>query len=397
MQVGRDWYLISVSYDAWGHRNLGFQVWSFAQIKRDFSSSGKLSDIDLIPRYLGFGSYPSHVAYQQQVTGYFNTYYPLLWQPASGEWPTISGMIRHIFGGQYELGLDYFQLLYLAPLQMLPILVLVSRQRQTGKTTFLNFVKEIFEGNAAFVTNETLRSKFNGERASRLLIMCDETFLNKKEDSEKLKALSTARKTYIELKGKDRYEIDNYSKIILSSNNVNDPVYIDPEEVRYWVRDVPRLSHDDPNILEAMKREIPAFLDFLLHRKLSVPEARSRMWFEPDQLRTQALNRIVRKCRPSVELDLAEFLLDVMDHYMVDRLDMTNSDLQSLLKNQGRDTRDAHRIICKVWDVPRANNKMAYDLFIDWNGRTTDRRFGRYYTFTRTFLNTLVPHYDTSA
>jgi len=397
IQVGCTLYNVHYEPDASGHLYPVLQPWSISQLSRDFGNAGRIDDIGLIPRYLGLGCYPSHTEYQQVVAGYYNTYRPLQWFPTNGKWPNIEAMLKHIFGPQYELGLDYLQLLYLRPTQMLPILVLVSRDRQTGKTTFLNFLKEIYGPNAAFVTNESLRSKFNGERASCLLHLCDEAFLNKKEDSERLKAFSTARKTYIELKGRDRYEIDNFAKIILCSNNLNDPVYIDPEEVRYWVIEVPRLTTDNPNILDAMKKEIPAFLGTLLNRQLSVPEALSRMWFAPAQLNTPALTRIIRKCRPSVELDLAEFLLDAMDHFGVDKLDMTNSDLQDLLRIHGRDIRDAHRIICKVWDVPRANNKVAYDHFNDWPNRTSTRKYGRFYSFTRSFLMGLVPDYAASA
>jgi len=44
--------------------------------------------------------------------------------------------VKHIFGDQIELGLDYLQLLYQKPVQILPIVCLVSKERSTGKTTF---------------------------------------------------------------------------------------------------------------------------------------------------------------------------------------------------------------------------------------------------------------------
>lgn len=393
IRIGYTYYMKYYKVDSTNRMTPALQPWSTQQLFRDFRSAGRERDIDLIPIFVGMGSFPAHVNYQECVAGMYNTYSRLIYQPAPGKWPTIEKMLRHIFGGQYELGLDYFQLLYLAPTQPLPILLLISKERQTGKTTLLNLLKEIFGDNATIVNNEALRSNFNAERSGKLLVMCDEAVQNKKEDSERLKALSTAKKTYLEFKGKDRFEIDNYAKIVMCSNNVIDPVYIDVEEVRYWVREVPHIAEDNPNILEAMKREIPAFLDYLLRRRLSVPTAQSRMWFRPEDLATPALARIKRMCRPTVELDLAEFLLDVMDHFFVDQLQFTNSDLQTLLKVHGRDIRDAHRIICKVWDVPRAANKMAYDLYGDWINKTCERAYGRYYTFTRAFLESIVPDY----
>ena len=396
IRVGFTFYLKYYKVDSSCHMTPALQPWSSSQLRRDFREAGRSRDIDLIPVYVGMGCYPSHTQFQENVCGMYNTYCRLNYQPEAGEWPTIKKMLRHIFGGQYEFGLDYVEMLYLYPTQMLPILLLVSKERQTGKTTFLNFLREVFGENATLVNNEALRSNFNAERAGKLLVMCDEAVQNKKEDSERLKALSTARKTYLEFKGKDRIEIDNYVKIVMCSNNVIDPVYIDPEEVRYWVREVPHIAEDDPGILEAMKREIPAFLFYLLHRPLSVPTAQSRMWFRPADLATPALARIKRMCRPTVELDLAEFLLDVMDHFGIDQVQYTNSDLQALLKAHGRELRDAHRIVAKVWDVPRANNKMAYDLYADWVTPTSRRAYGRYYTFTRSFLGRLVPDFSSS-
>ena len=395
VQIGCKVYLRHFSPDASGHLNETLLLWSAAQMKRDMRDAGKLRDVELVPRFVGMGCYPSHLDYRYEVAGNYNLYKPLAYQPSCGIWPNIEKMLRHLFDSQYELALDYIELLYLHPTQMLPILLFTSKERQTGKTTFLNFMKEVFGGNATIVNNDALRSPFNAERAGKLVIMCDEAMQNKKEDSERLKALSTAKTIHVEYKGRDRFEMDNFAKIVLCSNNTIDPVYIDPEEVRYWVREVPPLTEDNPNIMDAIKSEIPAFLYFLMSRPLSVPTAQSRMWFRPEDIHTPALAKIKRMCRPSVELDLAEFLLDTMDRFGVDILRYTNSNLQDLLRANGRDIRDAHRIISKVWGVPRANNKLAYDYYADWVDKQSKREYGRYYTFTRSFLAGLVQ--DTSS
>lgn len=91
--------------------------------------------------------------------------------PTEGEFPHFESLVRHIFGEQYDLGIDYLQLLYLNPVQKLPILLLVSEERNTGKTTFLNFLKAIFQENATFNTNEDFRSQFNADWAGKLLIV----------------------------------------------------------------------------------------------------------------------------------------------------------------------------------------------------------------------------------
>ena len=89
----------------------------------------------------------------------------------------------------------------------LPIILLVSEERNTGKSTFLNFLKAMFENNVTFNTNEDFRSQFNSDWAGKLLIVGDEVLLNGREDSERLKNLSTTFTYKVEAKGKDRTEL----------------------------------------------------------------------------------------------------------------------------------------------------------------------------------------------
>ena len=79
-----------------------------------------------------------------------------------------------------DRGMDYMQLLYLQPTQKLPIVLLVSEERNTGKSTFLNFLKAVFENNVTFNTNEDFRSQFNSDWAGKLLIVVDEVLLNRR-------------------------------------------------------------------------------------------------------------------------------------------------------------------------------------------------------------------------
>ena len=389
-QIGCDLYIATVKPDAFGHINETLLSWSWSQFKKDTGTEYEHKRA-LVPRFLGTVCIPCNTdKYQDNVYGYLNTYARPLWMPSPGPFPHIQKMCIHIFGEQYEYGVDYLQILYLQPKQKLPILLLVSEERETGKTTFLNLLKEMFGANMTFVTNESMRSNFNNERAGKLIIACDETLLNKKEDSERLKALSTSLKSYIEPKGKDRFEVDNFGKFIMASNDIMSPVYIDMEEKRYWVREVQHLESNDPGFLDSMKIEIPAFLDFLSHRALHVPVAKSRMWFDMSELSTPALIRIKQACRPSNELELADMLLDLMDTYHVDTLEYTTSDLTSIIKTQMMDIKDAHRIICKTWRVPHAPNKLTYDLYAPYE-KSPVRKTGRYYTFTRKFLEGLLP------
>ena len=134
---------------------------------------------------------------------------------------------------------------------------MVSEERNTGKSTFLNFLKAVFQNNVTFNTNEDFRSQFNSDWTGKLLIVVDEVLLNRREDSERIKNLSTARSYKAEAKGRDRREVEFFGKFVLCSNNERNPVLIEAAETRYWVRRVPPLPYDDQHLLAKMRAEIP--------------------------------------------------------------------------------------------------------------------------------------------
>ena len=347
--------------------------WKMSTFRQDHSKD----EVAQIPKYDGFCTMPSHTDYHQNVNNFYNLYEPITHIPVAGDFQHICSLVEHIFGEQYELGMDYLQLLYLKPTQKLPILLLVSEERNTGKSTFLNFLKALFQDNVTFNTNENFRSQFNADWAGKLMIVVDEVLLNRREDSERLKNLSTAHSYKMESKGKDRYEVqffakfvlcsDRYevqffAKFVLCSNNENFPVYIEPEETRYWVRKVSRLEKDDTSFLQKLKNEIPAFLHYLLHRDLTTKEE-SRMWFSPSLIRTEALEKIIRCNRSRIELDMAELLLDIMDCMQVDVVDFCINDLLALF-NYSMVKVERHQVrnvLQQCWKLEPAPNALSYE------------------------------------
>ena len=283
--------------------------------------------LKMAPKYLATTNLPSHTNYRESVGNadgerFYNLYRPIKYSPSeSGSWPHIEELIRHIFGKQYEMGLDYVQLLYLHPLRRLPVLLLVSQENGTGKSTFCNFLNEIFGENVAAMTNETLRSKFTAPWVNKLLIFVEETLMDKKEDGEKIKNIATALTLPSEAKGQDWQQRITFVKVILCSNNELNPVVITPEDTRHWVRRVPPLSKSShkASFLDECKKEIPSFLHYLNKRQLSTSGS-DRLWFRPEETRTAAWYKIVRGSEPKLESELREVLLDIMDQTGEDTL-----------------------------------------------------------------------------
>ena len=390
IRVGTSLYKLAHQPLANGTTVLRRIPWSFGTIRQDYGKS----HTPPIKKYDGFCTVPSHTDYHKEIDGFYNLYEPITHVPVEGEFPDIIKLMRHIFGEQFELGLDYMQLLYRQPTQKLPILLLVSEERNTGKTTFLNFLKAVFQDNTTFNTNEDFRSQFNADWAGKLLIVVDEVLLCRREDSERLKNLSTAQTYKVEAKGKDRQEVNFFAKFVLCSNNELFPVIIDMGETRYWVRKVMRLDSDDTNFLQKLKEQIPAFLYYLQHRPLSTTKE-SRMWFNPALIRTEALERIMQSNRNHTEIDIVELLRTIMESQNVDKVSFIPQDLLPLLSLNGVKVELWHirKVVKELWRLKPAPNALSYTTYQDDYSRPSKfgaiNRVGRFYTVTKEFLDTL--------
>lgn len=363
-------------------------VWNNETLRQDYGKDYLAN----VPKYDGFCTVPDHVNYRQVIDNFLNLYEPIGHQPKEGDFSHIQALLHHIFGEQYELGMDYLQLLYLQPVQKLPILLLVSEERNTGKSTFLNFLKAMFRNNVTFNTNEDFRSQFNSDWAGKLIIVVDEVLLNRREDSERLKNLSTTLSYKVEAKGKDRDEIAFFAKFVLCSNNERLPVIIDPGETRYWVRKIHHLENDDTHFLQKLIEEIPAFLYFLQHRTLTTQNV-SRMWFSPKQTETAALLKIIRCNKSKYEVEAAELIKEIIECMEIDSFSFCLNDLLILL-NLSQVRIDKHwlrKIVTEDWKLAPAPNGLTYTtyLFACNKERRFEpiRRVGRYYTITRKQLD----------
>ena len=234
-----------------------------------------------------------------------------------GEWPNIEKFLRHIFQSKntsgetmYEFGLDYIQLSYFNPTQRLPILCPVSRERNTGKSTFLNFLQLIFQENMSILDNERFTGKFTSHFVHKLVVALDEGFIpiEQKLMKERIKNYSTGRTVWLEGKGSNASEIYNFMHLIMCSNDETNFMQIDEGENRFCVLKVPTLTFDDPGILQKMEQEIPHFLHFLKNRSLYYPTGQGRFSFNPTVYETEALRVIQERTQNFLPKQVKDFL-----------------------------------------------------------------------------------------
>lgn len=299
--------------------------------------------------------------------------------------------MEHIFGEQLELGFDYIKILLEKPTQMLPILCLVSKERSTGKSTFIKWLKSIFGLNMTYIKGDSFSSQFNADWTSMLIVAIDEVFFDKKEITERLKYLSTTDKDKKEAKGKDREEIEFFGKFILCSNNEDNFIQIDENEIRFWIIKVKSIKTENTDFLQGLIKEIPYFLRFLIQRLYHSPRE-TRMWFTDSQIRTKALQKLVWKNNNKLESKIIELLYEFFESTEDEEIQFIPQDIFNMLgkmfRNQYWTVNDVRKLLKESWKLEPQNNSLAYIKYdIDYSGSFYQQnKTGRYFKVERNFV-----------
>ena len=142
-----------------------------------------------------------------------------------------------------------------------------------------------------------------------------------------------------------------------------------------------------------MRRELPGFLFFLLHRELSTREE-SRMWFAPRLLATDALRRIIHYNRSKTEAEMLSIVRDIMDAEAIAEYRFDVSDMVNMLEVRGirSDHPTVRRILSENWRLSPAPPTYYQRFTIAYNGEITrqESKTARVYTVARELLDELL-------
>lgn len=329
----------------------------------------------------------------------FNQYRPFQHKPVKTEVNADDvsytlGFFSHIFGDQLNLGLQYFKILYEYPQQMLPILVLVSKERHTGKSTLLDYFSMVFGGNFMQLMADDITGNFNAHYAYANIIGIDETIVDKTHAVEKIKSLVTSRRILVNDKFIKSYTLPFYGKIIMTSNKVNDFMKVDSEEIRFWVRKLKRFGKVDPKFFVKINEEIPQFLRYI-ETKVEMPEYKSRMVFSPEQIENEFLVAVKDESKSSLCKDIEMRIEDVLlNANTLTEIHATVSDIKKTwYLNDSRITLSYIRKVLKEEmnlepSEPKYYNQHLLGLFAGAYSGTT----GRHYTFNRSVFSPDMPN-----
>lgn len=295
---GKYFKIITVP-DAYGNMSRKIVNWPKAEIKDDYTKRTP-NFFETLAKYDAFCNVPENdpAKYRAVIDNCYNLYYPIDHELKQGSWKTYEKYLRHVFRDQYDIALDWFHILYTKPTQKLPVICLVSKEKNTGKSTALDMGKILLQENAITIGNQELTGQFNNDYASKLLIGIDEGFIDKKLVVERLKSMVTSRHINMDTKQISRQAISFFAKMIITSNNEDDFLRIDDDESRFWVVKVPKLEgKTDPKILDKFEAEAASFLYYLKHtHKVKYPHV-ERLWFDPTIYETEAAQKLKRKSR----------------------------------------------------------------------------------------------------
>ncbi|NCX94963.1 MAG: hypothetical protein EBX41_00890 [Chitinophagia bacterium] len=322
--------------------------------------------VKLIAKYEAFTVVPNHVNFEPIINNCYNRYSPFLFEPEVGDCSETLRFLKHLFSTdpvivenstatftceRWELVLDYITLLYRQPVRILPILCLVSKERQTGKTTFGNYLQQLFSGNVINIGNEDLKAEFNSHFADKLCIICDETKIDKHEVVQKIKRMSTLDSIVMNAKGKDQIEVPFFAKFILMSNNTEDFIKIDEQEIRFWVHEVPPLKHVDFNLYKKLIDEIPAFVHLLQTRKM-VTEEQERHWFSSKLLATPILEKVRLESQSTVMKNIKIEVASLFDAIEENELKLPLEVICDWVKGQNKSyiAKELAAAGCKLYD-----------------------------------------------
>jgi hypothetical protein len=307
IRVGCDYYRKIIKKNAFGVNTIQLKQWRKETIKDDYGPAYLNKQV---PQFADFTIVPNNIDFRIAYGELYNLYAPFPHKPigklsTQSDFSHIDLLLRHIFQSQIEMAYKYFKILYEHPTQILPVLVLTSKERQTGKTTFLNLLAIIFGDNHVQISPDDLTNDFNSSYANKNIIVVDETSIEKQAAVERIKSISTAKTITVNQKHVAHYSIPFYGKIVLATNREKDFMRIDEEEIRFWVHKVNPISKKITDIESKMRDEVPAFLQFLLDLP-AVDMSRDRMVFTAEELQNEQLQAVVEESRSGLYKEICE-------------------------------------------------------------------------------------------
>ena len=235
----------------------------------------------------------------------------------------------------------------------------------TGKSTFFDWICENIIGKRycySVEDNEELYANFNGRFEGKLLVQVQEA--NGEANFKKndvLKAMITKKTTFVNKKGVEGYEVNDYSRIVAFTNNKN-AFKIDTASRRFAVFDVNPVKRGDEKYFTDLfahldKIEVKsAFFQFLKNRK-DVPE-KPINWFKTIPYTSALCEVMAINTTPFIKWIIHQLKAGTMDDGMVSE----KYEVFELYVKKMKEGKEATMITMNAFGRLLANNKKVGDI-----------------------------------
>ena len=354
-RIGSDWYKWIYQPNGIGGMREVLENFKVGEIARDYKKFPNF--LDECPKYDGFTVEPNfNGEYQRVIRNNLNLIVPLNWQPKAGPIDNTLAFMKHIFGGEgnvelkegqlvetnitgdtFTVALDWLTVAHNHPKHQLPVIILVSKENKTGKSTFLKWMTWIYGSNATILNQAQFQMKFNNHYASKFFIGLDEAMQNSDKSTEKdrLKHMVTSDEIMIERKGVDLKPVPFYAKLAFTSNDAEKVMKIDDEDTRWFVVKVPPLPAEDVEMQAKLIAEIPAWLHYL-HARRPHHERVSRLWFRPEDFITEQFHKVREATKGRLERTIEHFIREMFMTYRLDEFRLPLKWLVKQLNEEGK-------------------------------------------------------------
>ena len=138
-----------------------------------------------------------------------------------------------------------------------------------------------------------------------------EEISNAKSSVDKIKDMATTTRKTINCKNEPQREYDVNVHIIINSNNETGFINASDDDIRYWVRKVPKLKRYDPFFDKHLKAQAKDFFYFLATFP-HIGDKKSRMWFDPKKLETSSLEILRKNSKSDCAKSIISWALDAI-------------------------------------------------------------------------------------
>jgi hypothetical protein len=244
--------------------------------------------VSMIPRkFAGFGYKPDYFNDGPIENNKYNQFKLPSCQIEKGEWPMTKILLKHIFGDQFELGLEYYWVKRHRPTQPLPALCLLGDE-DAGKSTIGNHQQMCFANSKKINSSALERDENSYVKDCQDIIVEESSSRGVSRNSnpqaivDKIKDMVTSTGGTIPCKilYENANEVNYYGKVMLFTNDIT-PLKMDGEATRFWVRKIAK-PEKHVDFLRKLEDEVGHFLWYLDNEfKPSRYYSKERLWFNP--------------------------------------------------------------------------------------------------------------------